>query len=248
MKNYTALVEVSKRGNPTADEVDAVMDRLAGYPVSLSVTPRGYRAARITLPADNLAAASTAALLAVTHGYGMGLDGAVYVEVMSEAEADLREGTLEVPDLIGVTEAAQIHGVSPQRVRQMIEEGKLAAHRVGERAFALVRAEVEATAAHTGVPGFGKILRDLGLKASDVVATPLLDRRYEYSWTTPQGESIESEDPPPPEISVAEKRLVSRYTFRVLGERDGGITTRSSDGPVTTTFEAVRYGDWTPHS
>lgn len=245
MKHYTAMVEVSKRGNPTPDEVDAVMDRLAGYPVSLSVTPRGYRAAHITLPADNLAGASTAALLAVTHGYGLSLDGAVSLEVMSESEADLREGSLEVPDLIGATEAAQVLGVSPQRVRQMIEEGKLAAHRIGERSFALVRSEVEATAAHAGVPGFGKVLRDLGLRASDVVATPVLDRRPEYSWTTPSGESIESEDPPPPGIDDAEQRIVSRYRFRVLGGHEGGILSVDDAGREVTAFEVVRYGDWT---
>lgn len=147
MKYYTAVVEVSKRGNMSADEVDAAMDSLDGYPVSLSVSPRGYRAARITLPAPNLAAASTAAILAVTHAHGLTVDGAIYTEVMSEAEADLREGSAGVPELIGATEAAQLLGVSPQRVRQMIDEGRLSAHRIGDRSFALVRSEVAAAAA-----------------------------------------------------------------------------------------------------
>lgn len=144
MKYYTAVVEVSKRGNMSGDEVDAVMDRLNGYSPSLSVSPHGYRAARISVPAENLAAAAQAAILAVTFAYGLDVAGAVSTEVMSEAEADLRVGSLEVPDLVGVTEAADMLGVSPQRVRQMIDEGKLAAHRVGERSFALVRDEVAA--------------------------------------------------------------------------------------------------------
>lgn len=144
MKYYTAVVEISKRGNMSAAEVDTVMDRLNGYSPSLSVSPRGYRSARISVPAENLAAAATAAILAVTFAHGLAVDGAVSIELMSEAEAELRDGSLEVPDLVGVTEAADMLGVSPQRVRQMIDEGKLAAHRVGNRSFALVRAEVEA--------------------------------------------------------------------------------------------------------
>ncbi len=142
MKYFTAVVEISKRGNMSGDEVDVVMDRLSGYSPSLRVSPRGYRSARISVPADNLAAAATAAVLAVTFAHCLDAGGAVSLEVMSEAEADLRDGSLEVPDLVGVTEAAAMLSVSPQRVRQMIDEGKLAAHRVGERSFALVRNEV----------------------------------------------------------------------------------------------------------
>lgn len=144
MKHYTAVVEVAKRGNMTGDEVDTVMDRLAGHSVSLSVSPHGYRTARLTVPADNIAQAATAAVLAAAHGFGLSVDGAVSVTVMTEDEADLRDGTAEVPELIGSAETAQMLGVSPQRVRQMIEEGKIAAHRVGERSFAFVRSEVEA--------------------------------------------------------------------------------------------------------
>lgn len=141
MKHYTAAVEVSKRGNPTPDEIDTAMDALAGYAPSLSVSPHGYRAARITFPADTIGQAATTALAVVQQA----LDGTVVrLELMTEDEADIREGTAELPELIGVPEAAQILGVSPQRVRQMIDEGKIAAHRVGERGLVLIRSEVEA--------------------------------------------------------------------------------------------------------
>lgn len=233
MKHYTALVEVSKRGNPSPDEVDAVMDRLAGYPVSLSVTPRGYRAARITLPADNLAGASTAALLAVTHGYGLGLDGAVSLEVMSESEADLREGSLEVPDLIGATEAAQMLGVSPQRVRQMIEEGKLAAHRIGERSFALVRTEVEATANRArgrewmNHPGFLGLLEQLEIPIGHVLDHPSIHQ------------DIETDGP-------HRARAVARYRFTVLGNYPGGkVEPVGDEGQQDVTkFDITREGEW----
>lgn len=150
-KNYTATVEVAKRGNMPAAEVDATMDRLANNTVSLSVSPRGYRTVVITLPAADIAQAATSAALVAAYGFGVDVDRVIHVDVMSEAEADLREGSLEVPDLIGAAEAAQLLGVSPQRVRQMIDEGKISAHRVGERSFALARSEVHAKVAKANV-------------------------------------------------------------------------------------------------
>lgn len=141
MEHYTAEVEVSRRGNPTPDEVDQAMDTLAGYAPSISVTPRGYRAARITFPADTIGQAASTALAVVSAAIG---GDVVRIELMTEKEADQREGTATLPELVGVTEAADMLNVSPQRVRQMIEEGKLAAHRVGGKSFALIRSEVEA--------------------------------------------------------------------------------------------------------
>jgi len=143
MKHYTAAVEVSRRDNPTGDETDAAMDALAAYAPSLSVSPHGYRAARITFPADTFAQAAITAVSVVTSALG---GEVVRLELMTENEADIREGTAELPELVGVTEAAEILRVSPQRVRQMIDEGKLAAHRVGGKSFALIRSEVAAKA------------------------------------------------------------------------------------------------------
>ncbi|WP_439593905.1 helix-turn-helix transcriptional regulator [Microbacterium sp.] len=246
MKYFTAVVEVSKRGNMSGDEVDAIMDRLAGHPVSLSVTPRGYQAARITLPADNIAQAATGALLAVTHGFGIGLDGAVSIELADEDEMGRRDGAQHVPELVGPVEAAALIGVSPQRVRQMIDEGKIAAHRVGERSIVLVRSEVLAAAAskQDGIPGLGSVLRELGLEARDVLATPLHTRAPEYRWSS-AGQEFESEEPPPPDAEDPRRRIVDRYRFRVPGEHDGGVV-EVENGTVVTTFDRSRFGDWLP--
>lgn len=144
MKHFTADVEVARRVDLTSDEIDVAMDRLATYAPSLGVTPRGHQTARITFPADSIAQAATTAAHVVQHA----LDGDVIrIDVMPEDEADQREGEVEVPDLLSTPEAAELLGVTQQRIRQMIAEGKLAAHRVGERSIALVRREVEARAA-----------------------------------------------------------------------------------------------------
>lgn len=231
---YTAVIEVSKRGVPSADEIDTVMTRLAGFTVSLDVGPRGYWRARITLPAENLAAASTAALLAVTHGYGIPVEAAVSIQVMSETEFDQREGTAEVPELVGATEAAQLLGVSPQRVRQMIDEGKIAAHRVGERSFALVRSEVEATARRPRTrgnewmshPGFLGLLTQLDISIDSVLPNPKI--RQELETDGPH-----------------RARGRARYQFRALGEHPGGHVVPIAGGQHhVTEFDITREGEW----
>lgn len=144
MNHYTIDIEVARDSDLTHDDIDRAMDALAEYGASLGVTPRGHQTARLTIPADSITqAASTAASVA-----GAALGGTVIrIDAMTEAEAETRTGEIEVPDLLGVPEAAAMLGVSSQRVRQMITEGKLAAHRVGDRYWALTEAEVKAKAA-----------------------------------------------------------------------------------------------------
>lgn len=144
MNHYTIDIEVQRDSDLTADDIDRAMDALAEYGAALGVTPRGHQAARLTVPADSITqAASTAASVAAAAIGGT----VIRIDAMTEAEAEARVGEVEVPDLLGVPEAAAILGVSAQRVRQMIAEGKLAAHRVGDRSWALTEAEVTSKAA-----------------------------------------------------------------------------------------------------
>jgi len=143
MDHYTAEVEVDRRGDLTPDQIDAAMEALGEYAPALGITPRGHQSARITFPADSIAQAASTALRVVEAAFDA---RTVRLDIMTEAEADAREGSAVVPELISTPEAADILHVSPQRVRQMIEEGKIGAHRVGERSFALVRSEVVARA------------------------------------------------------------------------------------------------------
>ncbi len=145
MQHYTAEVEIVRRDDLTPGQIDKAMADLAEYAPALGVTPRGHQSARITFPADTIVQAAVTAARVVEHA----LAGPVLrIEIMPEDEADAREGELRVPELISTGEAADLLGISQQRVRQMIGEGKLAAHRVGERSIALVRREVAARAAH----------------------------------------------------------------------------------------------------
>lgn len=140
MQHYNARIETTRRGRLTAADVDQLMDALAAYHPSISTSPHGYLTAHISVPAENIAQAATTALAVVSQATGA---DAITLELLTEIEFDQRQGYTTVPDLIGVADAAEILHVSPQRVRQMIDEGKLAAHRIGDRAYALVRTEVE---------------------------------------------------------------------------------------------------------
>lgn len=145
MNHYNARVETDQRGPLSEADVDRYMDALAAYAPSISVSAYGNVTARITVPADTVgqaAGTATAVVEQITRADTIGL------ELFPEDEFDRRQGYEPVPELIGVGEAAAILGVSEQRVRQMIDEGKVAAHRIGGRTFALTRSEVEAKAAN----------------------------------------------------------------------------------------------------
>lgn len=57
-------------------------------------------------------------------------------------------------NLVGVTEAAQIIGVTPSRVRQLLRAGELKGEKLGPRAWAITRKEVER--AKADVPTLGR--------------------------------------------------------------------------------------------
>lgn len=125
MQMYTAEVETATKDLPPTDEA---MDALAAYHPAVYPSDRGWSSARISLPAENAAQACATACAVVADALGAPV---VAIAVMTEAETAAREGWVPLPDLVGVTEAAQSLGVTRQRVLQMIREGKLPASRVG---------------------------------------------------------------------------------------------------------------------
>ncbi|GAA2981538.1 excisionase family DNA binding protein [Microbacterium terrae] len=230
---FVAVVEVSRRGELTVDEVGLVIDRLPGQDVSLIVSQRGYRTARIVVDAENIAAAATHALLAVQHGFGLGWDSVVSIDLMSEAEAKLREGSAAVPELVGAAEAARLLGRSPQAVRQMIEDGRLSAYRVGDRSFALVKSEVLAAAARRtdwkSHPGLLGVLEEKDISIDRVLPSPRIRINIEND-------------------GARRARTVARYEFTVLGryeDPEGKIVSIAEGQQELTEFDFTRIGDWT---
>lgn len=134
---YSVHIEFGRR-NITPAETERIVDQLADWHAAVGHSPRGYVDVQMTLPAEDL---SRAASTAVAITAPILKADPIRVEAMTEAEFDARLGEVPLPEMVGVTEAAEILGVSRQRVLQMIDEGKLASIRVG-KSIALARDEV----------------------------------------------------------------------------------------------------------
>lgn len=145
--DYNATVEVDRRerdGAPTHDELDAMLDKLEPYHGVIAFSRRGFLEATITLPAASLAQACVTAVAVIEAATG---HPALTAEVMTTLEFDAREGWEPLPDLVSVTEAAELLGVSRQAVQQRIDAKTLPAVQIG-RAWALPRGSLS-----VGVPG-----------------------------------------------------------------------------------------------
>lgn len=149
MTHYAVNIEYTTRQESLRDPVSALEDlieALADYSPSAGFSPRGWLSVRLTFPASSVEQAANTARAIAAEAIAA-VDAAatiVRIEAMTEAELDAREGFVHVPDLVGLPEAAELLGVSAQRVRQMVDEGKFTtARRIGERAWVLARHEVE---------------------------------------------------------------------------------------------------------
>jgi excisionase family DNA binding protein len=91
------------------------------------------------VPADNLRQTFTTAVAIVEAAAGA---PALAVEVMSTDDLNRRNGIEPIPELVSVTEASELLGVTLQRVLQLVDAGALASQRVGN-AVVIPRAAVE---------------------------------------------------------------------------------------------------------
>ena len=148
MNSFNVHLELDLR-DPEEKYSIELHDQLTSYGPSVGSSPRGYLSVRLTFPADGLLQATTTAVTVVERLSGL---TAIACTAMSQEEFDAREGTVPLPDLIGVTEAAAMLGLSRARVNQMIGEGKLQSVRVGN-SNALVLAQVANLVNHDW-PGF----------------------------------------------------------------------------------------------
>lgn len=142
MKDYSAIVEVD--GKVDDVDVDDLMDQLEPHHGTVGQSDRGYPFALITLPANSLQQASAAAATIVSTAFGL---EAIAIVAMTTEEFDRREDWVDVPDLVGVTEAAEILGVSRQRIQERISDGSIQATKVGN-GWAIVKSTL-----HSRPPG-----------------------------------------------------------------------------------------------
>lgn len=129
MTNYTAIVEVANKEHHDKIDAQAAIEKLLPFDGVLGQHARGWWSATITVPADSLAQATTAAIALVEAAYSC---EAIACEVMPFDEWNARRTwPKELPELVSVTEAAVALGVSRQRVLQRINEKTLPATKIG---------------------------------------------------------------------------------------------------------------------
>lgn len=125
MTDYNARIEFKTR----EDVDDRLLDALVDYHAVTSRSERGWVEAIITLPAENLRQATTTALaIAET----VNVAPLLAIEVLPTDEFDARYGLARMPELVSVTEAALLLGVSRQAVLQRLERGTLSGSKVGD--------------------------------------------------------------------------------------------------------------------
>ncbi|SNS47617.1 DNA binding domain-containing protein, excisionase family [Geodermatophilus pulveris] len=144
MTSYNGTFLTTWRGNPPEELVDRLMDRLADYHVAV-----GGHAGRldviITYPAETLRQAVVTGLAIVEAAAAeVGLD-IIGADVLPTPDFDERYGLQRMPDLLSVTEAAEVMGVSAARVRQLLDAGRLGGVKAGAT-WVVPRAVAEARA------------------------------------------------------------------------------------------------------
>lgn len=137
MTEYTVTVELFAKAKP--DLADALLDGLADFHPAVFPADSGQMAVTVSLPAENLRQACSAALAVVEAAAGR---PALGVEALPSGVRDERDGVPPLPPLLSVGEAAEMLGVSKQRVVQLVDSGQMPAQRVG-RAIVVPRAAVE---------------------------------------------------------------------------------------------------------
>ena len=147
--NYSATVELAKKINPAAidvDDFDDVIDNLIQYHPAVAVSARGWLEVTITLPATGLAQAAGTALAVAATATG---HDPIAVEVMTETEQNARLGwtdDAQASELVSVTEAAGLLGVTRQAILDRVRRNTLQATKIG-RGYAIPRSALDAAAA-----------------------------------------------------------------------------------------------------
>lgn len=126
MESFNVRVELADRSEQGDEDL---IDALAGYSAAVSRSPRGWVEINFSCPAQDLRQAISTGLAIIAAATDHQV---VVLEAMSTAEFDARIGFDPVPELLSVTQTAELLEVSRQRVLQMVDEGKLPGALIGK--------------------------------------------------------------------------------------------------------------------
>lgn len=133
--DYNVRVEFDTR-----DPIDGeLLDALAAYSPVTARAATGNVEAILTIPAADFVQACQTTIALTAQAVRTPV---LAIEIMRTEEFDRRVGLEPMPELVSVSEAARILGVSRQAILQRIDSGSLPASRIGA-AWVLQRPAVE---------------------------------------------------------------------------------------------------------
>lgn len=167
MSEWTSRFDTNHRGAVSDDQVDELMDQLAPHHGTLGASLLSHLAITISYPAEDLRQALVTGEAIVTRALeAAGLTCQLTAgEVMTSAEFDQRQGMEPLPELLSVTQAASVMGITGARVRQLLDAGQLVGAKIGAT-WAVPKRVAEARAAL----GRFKDTRDEAAALSEAVA------------------------------------------------------------------------------
>ncbi len=150
MKHHAVYVELDVK-QPSDAKITAVFEGLKplGYSPAVGTSPAGRLDATLTVPADSVYEATAA-----RRGRGAAdcRAAAVRIDALDGDEHDAVQGFDQIPDLVSVSQAAEILQVSRQRVQQMIDAGQFVTARKVGNATVLATSEVAGRVHSTALP------------------------------------------------------------------------------------------------
>ncbi|WP_433330008.1 hypothetical protein [Spirillospora sp. CA-294931] len=145
MTAWAARVEWAPATDLTDEHFAELAEHLTPYSASVGLEPNGNPSAQLTIEARTLRQAFDGAVRAVeaackATGIAFALRGA---EIITWAEFERREAEPLVPPLVGLTESAQILGVTRQRAATIVEDHDVHVVTRTARGPLFVRAHIE---------------------------------------------------------------------------------------------------------
>lgn len=141
MTDFNITARLGSSREPIEDRALALVEAFARYGAAVGPLDNGAAELTITVPADNIRQAiDTGFVLLADRGIRP-----VSIEAMTTEDHDRQQAIDSSDDMLSVTQAANVLGISRQRVLQRIHEHTITARKVG-RAWAIPRGALQAAA------------------------------------------------------------------------------------------------------
>lgn len=138
MKHYVVEVQTTEHG-PKPDRADELMNALADYQPIIGTTVGRHVQITITVPATTLGQAVHTALAVIQR-----CATPTAITAVPEHDREAHQSWIELPELVSVSEAGKILGITRQAVLGLIDRGQLPGRHVNTKIVAIPAASVQA--------------------------------------------------------------------------------------------------------